>query len=51
MSVLDTLVFDRTAADVERWRTLREKGYDGMTADERAKPPLIHCYTLQYWRV
>lgn len=37
MSVLDTLVFDRTAADVERWRTLHEKGYDGMTEDERAE--------------
>lgn len=34
MSVIDTLVTDRTAADVTRWRVLREKGLAGMTTDE-----------------
>ena len=29
------LVFDRTNSDVERWRELRDKGWDGMTENER----------------
>jgi hypothetical protein len=28
-------VFDRTLSDVERWRELRDKGWDGMTEIER----------------
>lgn len=35
MSILDTLITDRTAADVERLRTLLKKGWQGMTAEER----------------
>ncbi len=31
------LVTDRTAADVERWRELKAKGWDQMTADEKAE--------------
>ncbi len=30
------MVTDRTSADVERWRTLQQKGYAAMTADEKA---------------
>ncbi|BAK99020.1 hypothetical protein OBV_18220 [Oscillibacter valericigenes Sjm18-20] len=37
MSVIDTLVTDRTAADVIRWQTLRDKGIAGMTTDELAE--------------
>lgn len=29
------LIFDRTSSDVERWRTLRDKGWSGMTESER----------------
>lgn len=35
MSILDTLITDRTAADVERLRTLLLKGWQNMTAAER----------------
>ena len=31
------MVTDRTSADVERWRTLQQKGYAAMTADEKAE--------------
>ena len=34
MSVIDTLIFDRTEADVERVKTLALKGIDGMSAAE-----------------
>lgn len=37
MSVLDTLVTDRTQADVNRWQTLHDKGWSGMTAEEKAE--------------
>lgn len=30
-----TLIYDRTAADVERWRVLRDKGWSGMSEKER----------------
>lgn len=32
---VDTLITDRTAKDVERWQTLRDKGYAKMTTAER----------------
>ena len=31
------LITDRTAADVSRWKELRDKGFDAMTAAERAQ--------------
>lgn len=37
MSIIDTLITDRTQSDVTRWRTLRDKGWAGMTADEKAE--------------
>ena len=37
MGVIKELVTDRTLADVTRWRTLRDKGYANMTAEERAE--------------
>lgn len=37
MSLLESLITDRTAADVDRWRTLRDKGFDAMSADEKAE--------------
>lgn len=37
MSILDTLITDRTKADVARWETLHDKGWTGMTADEKAE--------------
>ena len=33
--MLENLITDRTQADFERWRTLRDKGYANMTAEER----------------
>lgn len=33
----DTLITDRTKADVERWQTLRDKGFLNMTDTERAE--------------
>lgn len=35
--IIATLITDRTAADVARWRELRNKGYGNMTAEERAE--------------
>lgn len=32
-----TLITDRTQADVDRWRTLRSKGWSAMTAAERTE--------------
>lgn len=37
MSIIDTLVTDRTQADVDRLAQLSAKGWDGMTADERGE--------------
>ena len=37
MSVLETLIIDRTAADVARWKTLRDKGYAAMSEEEKAE--------------
>lgn len=37
MSVIDTLITDRTLADFTRWLTLRNKGYANMTTAERAE--------------
>ena len=31
------LITDRTLADVERWKALRDKGLQGMTAEEKAE--------------
>ena len=31
------LITDRTAADVKRWRVLQSKGYNAMTAEEKAE--------------
>lgn len=36
-TIMQTLITDRTAADVARWQTLRDKGYSNMTAAERAE--------------
>lgn len=36
-TVIDTLITNRTQADVERVRKLAEKGFAAMTADERAE--------------
>lgn len=35
--IIQTLVTDRTGADVTRWLSLRNKGYENMTAAERAE--------------
>lgn len=35
--MLENLITDRTAADVSRWRQLRDKGYAAMTEAERAE--------------
>ncbi|NCB52290.1 MAG: hypothetical protein EOM54_10465 [Clostridia bacterium] len=37
MSVIDTLITDRTSADATRWRQLKNKGFAAMTAAERAE--------------
>ena len=37
MSILESLITNRTAADVARWRALRDKGFDAMSADEKAE--------------
>ena len=37
MSIIDTLIYDRTAADIARWLDLRNKGYAKMTDSERAE--------------
>ena len=31
MSILESLITNRTAADVARWRALRDKGFDAMS--------------------
>ena len=33
--MLDNLITDRTILDYERWRTLRDKGWENMTTEER----------------
>ena len=35
--MLSNLITDRTQADFERWRTLRDKGFEAMTEEERAE--------------
>lgn len=37
MSILESLITDRTAADVTRWRTLRDKGLAAMSEAEKAE--------------
>lgn len=37
MPILESLITNRTAADVARWRALRDKGFDAMSADEKAE--------------
>lgn len=37
MSILETLITNRTAADVTRWRVLRDKGFDAMSEEEKAE--------------
>ena len=37
MSIIDTLVTDRTLADVELWKTLKALGWGAMTADQQAQ--------------
>lgn len=37
MSIIDTLITDRTQSDITRWRALHDKGWAGMTADEKAE--------------
>ena len=37
MSIISTLITDRTQSDVDRWKYLRSKGWSGMTEAERAE--------------
>lgn len=37
VSVIETLVVDRTKADVDRWQALHDKGYFNLTASEKAE--------------
>lgn len=37
MSILESLITNRTAEDVARWKTLRDKGFDAMTEEEKAE--------------
>ena len=37
MSIIDSLIYDRSAADIARWLDLRNKGYAAMTGAERAE--------------
>ena len=37
MSIIDTLITDRTQSDVTRWRTLQDTGWDGMTEGEKVE--------------
>ena len=37
MSIIDTLITDRTQADEERVEELAAKGYDAMTAEEKSE--------------
>lgn len=43
-----SLITDRTAADVYHWQTLRDKGWEAMTEDERAEwlTPMKGCYNF-----
>lgn len=37
MSIIDTLVTDRTQSDITQWRALHDRGWANMTADEKAE--------------
>lgn len=37
MSIIETLITDRTASDAASWTALKEKGLSGMTAEELAE--------------
>lgn len=37
MSIIDTLITDRTASDVSRWQALFAKGWSSMTTSERTE--------------
>lgn len=37
MSILDTLITDRTQADISRWKTLHDKGWGSMSSEERSE--------------
>ena len=37
MSIIDILITDRTQSDITRWRTLHDKGWANMTADEKTE--------------
>lgn len=37
MSILDTLITDRTQADVTRWKTLHDKGWSRMSPEEKVE--------------
>lgn len=37
MSILESLITNRTAEDVARWKELRDKGFDTMTEEEKAE--------------
>ena len=37
MSILDSLITDRTQEDVQRWSALAAKGYSAMTEAEKAE--------------
>lgn len=43
-----SLITDRTAADVYHWQTLRDKGWEAMTEEERAEwlTPMKGCYNF-----
>lgn len=46
MSVIDTLITDRTKEDADHWQALHDKGWTGMTDDEKAEwsSPLKGAY-------
>lgn len=37
MSIIDTLITDRSSTDVMRWKYLRDKGWDNMSSTERTE--------------
>lgn len=37
MSIIDTLITDRTKADVQRWSSLKAKGWAGMADAEKSE--------------
>lgn len=37
MSIIDSLIYNRTKADVDRWEELKAKGFKAMTAEEQAE--------------